>query len=262
MSDTPVHALGRSALSLGGSLRRVAGLFLAAAGAALSGRPFNPAVRSAALRQLYNIAVAGLPGVLLAALALGSVAVHLLFSLLTTVGAYEVMGVYLTRAMLAEVAPLAVSLLVLLRSAPATVSEVALMHVSGETATLRMLGVDQAGFVHLPRLLAYGVAGPCLTVLFALVGLGGGFLVMGYAHDVSLAVYLDLLVYGVEARSLVQLVAKPLVMCLLIGGVALDRAGRARTAAEAPGLLIQTMGRCLAAVVAVEIVFLAVVTYY
>ena len=76
------------------------------------------------------------------ALVFGSVTVHYLLSILTGLGAYDRIGDYLIDSTLHVVAPVSVTLILMLRSGTATISEIGTMKIRGELDVLASLGVD------------------------------------------------------------------------------------------------------------------------
>jgi phospholipid/cholesterol/gamma-HCH transport system permease protein len=216
----------------------------------------NRACLAALVRQVDAVAVRSLPAVCATALVLGSVTVHTLLEVLTGLGAYDRIGDYLVDAMLHRIAPLGVALILLLRPGIMVMAEVGGMKVRGELDSLAAMGIPLRDYVFLPRLAAFAVAGPCLTLAFALVGLVGGFLVLGYLQDITWAAYLGQLAEALEARDLAYLTLKPLLMAVCVGLVALQRGLMVRaTLGELPALLIRGMLYAVGFIVAWEVFF-------
>jgi phospholipid/cholesterol/gamma-HCH transport system permease protein len=261
MPLTLVARLGRSFLdSWQGVVQTVA--VLDASMAALARLAFlNRAVRDQIVRHIYFSGVQALPVVLGLGLVIGTVSVHFILHYLTRLGGYEYVGQALTTSLLHEIAPLTVVMVMLLRSGTAIISEIGLMQLRGELNTLRIFGVDAARFLHLPRLLGLALSAPCLTIAFSLVALVGGFLILGYLHDITFGSYLDQLVQAVTLTSLVVVLLKPMVMAAAVAVVCI-RHGMAVAGSytRIPVMLIRGMMLAMLAVLAVEIVFTFVVS--
>lgn len=216
--------VGRFALDRMLVLQQMATIFVAASRSLLQGKVANPAVRSVFARQGVAIILGALPLVCAVGLVVGIVCVHYILTiLLGYLGNYEDTGAWLVFVMLEFVAPSVTTLLILLRSGTATVAELSLMRLSGELDTLAAFGVQQGDYIHLPRLLVFLIAGPVLTLVFCFVALVGGFLIVGYLHDITLNAYLDQLLAGTTLRSLVLVVTKPALLSLAVGLVCLQR---------------------------------------
>lgn len=216
----------------------------------------NTACYRSLVRHLYAVAVQSLPSICFIALALGSITVHYLLSILTGLGAYDRIGDYLIDSMLHEIAPVATAIILMVRAGTATLSEIALMTIRGELDTLSALHIRLRDYVFLPRILAFAVAGPCLTMVFALVSLVG-FLVMGYMQDITLGNYLDQIAEALVAGDLVYLTLKPLLLSVLVGAIAIQRGLNIQaTLADLPRQLIQGLMYALAGIVGVELFFI------
>lgn len=216
----------------------------------------RPAVALVLIRQIYFTAVQPLTVIFVAALIMGSVTVHYLLQLLLSLGAYEQIGDFLIRVMLHEIAPITCSLIILLRSGTAVLTEVALMKINGEMNTLRSLDISLADYVLMPRIAAFALAGPCLSVCFCLVALLGGFMTLGYWHDITFANYRDRLLSALAIPDLVVMTAKSMIMSIAACLVALHRGLSVDQAfTEIPIRLIQGMMQAVTLFIAVEILF-------
>jgi phospholipid/cholesterol/gamma-HCH transport system permease protein len=254
-------AFGHAVLTRTDQFRQGAAILLAALRAALRLRFLNAAVRAAFVSQLEAVALSSLPSVVIVALLLGGITVHyVLRVVLDYIGAYEQLGSLLVRVMLEEIGPLATVLIIMLRSGSAVIAEVATMKINNELESLRVFGVGQDDYLFLPRVLAFAVAGPSLTMVFCLVGLVGSFLILGYFHDITFGNYLRQLYTGVEVRNLVVLLAKPVIMAVAVAVVCLQRGlSVGRSSTEVPLVLSQGMMLCLTTILVIE---LAVVLFF
>ncbi len=216
----------------------------------------NRAVGSVLVRQVYFSAVQGLPFYALAALIIGSLAGHYVLTVLLGFGVTDQIGKYLNRTMLEEIAPIVASLLLLVRSGQAVASEVSLMKINNELETLRMLHIDPVRYVFFPRILAFALCGPILSFLFALVGLWGSFFILAFIHDIHFYAYMDQIVYSLELKSVIFLLAKPFFMALGIVLAALNSAlSAARAFTQVPIRLIQAMTHSFGVILVVETLF-------
>jgi phospholipid/cholesterol/gamma-HCH transport system permease protein len=216
----------------------------------------NPAVFRVIVRQLYFTAFQAIPIVCISALLIGSIAVDHLLNLLTNLNAYDQIGTYLIQSIMHELAPLVCTTVLLLRSGSAVLSEMALMKINREMDTLSMLGIPIEDYLYLPRILAFAVGGPCLTIIFSLVALLGGYFTLGYFHDITFDNYIDQLLSAVNLESLFPLVLKPFFMGLAVVLIALEKGITVRNAfTEVPIKLIRGMMHTAGCIVVIEIAF-------
>lgn len=218
---------------------------------------FNTACYRALVQQINEVCVNALPTTCFIALVVGSVTVHYLLSILTGLGAYDQIGSYLIDSMLHEIAPICATIIIMTRSGTAVLSEMALMTINGEMDTVRSMGIPLRDYIYLPRIMAFALAGPALTMAFCLVAMVGGFFVMGYMQDITLANYLDQIVYALELRDLFYVTAKPFLLTVCMAAICIQRGLSLHVGLdELPRLLIQGLLHVLAAIVMVEVVFI------
>lgn len=216
----------------------------------------NRAVAGQTAKQILFTGVQAVPVVAGLGLAIGSVAVHFILRYLTEFGGYDYVGRVLTTSVLHEIGPLAVATVLLLRSGSAVISEIGIMQLRGEMNTLEAFGVDRTRFLYLPRLLALALCAPCLTLVFSLVALVGGFFILGYLHNITFGSYLDQLVQSVTLTSLGILLFKPMFMGAAIAVVCIRHgACVTRSLAQIPVMLIRGMMLSMLAILGVEIAF-------
>lgn len=216
----------------------------------------NHAVFRVIIRQIYFTAFQAIPIVCATALVLGSITVNYLLHFLTSLGAYDQIGKYLIMVITQELAPLTCSLILLLRSGSAVLSEVALMKINREMDTLSMLGVHIETYLYLPRILAFTIAGPSLTVVFSLVAILGGYLTLGYFHNITFDNYLDQIIYAVDLKSIIYFILKPYFMSLAVVLIAIEKGITVRNAfTEVPIKLIRGMMHTAGCLVCIEITF-------
>jgi phospholipid/cholesterol/gamma-HCH transport system permease protein len=217
---------------------------------------FNHAIFRVIVRQLYFTAFQAIPIVCLTALLIGSVLVDNLLNLLTSLNAYDQIGKYLITSITHELAPLICTIVLLLRSGSAVLSEMALMKINREMDTLSMLGIPIADYLYMPRILAFAIGGPCLTVIFSMVALLGGYFTLGYFHDITFANYIKQILDAVHLTSIIPLILKPFLMGLVVVLIAIEKGITVRnTFTEVPIKLIRGMMHTAGCIILIEIAF-------
>lgn len=253
----PVQKLGAFALQRHKAFVGMATILISSLRQLFNFSFFNPAVRSVFLRQVQLTALHALPAVIVVGLIVGIVTVHAILSImLDVIGAYDTLGQWLCRIMFEEVAPLLSVLIILLRSGTATITDLGLMKIYNELETLSIFGIRSDRYIYLPRIIAFGMAGPCLTFIFSLVALLGSFLIVGYFHNITFSRYVDLLNMGIIPRHIVVAFFKPLLMSVAIVVVAMQRGiSVERSISSIPKALSGGMMLSVGLIILIEICF-------
>lgn len=157
---------------------RAARFGFAVVAAALSPRLYSPRARAATTRQIYITAWQVLPGFTLFAALLGLVVVEITLAAARRFGLEQYALELTFRALVLEMIPLLTALFVALRSGAATMTEVAMMRMSGELEELAAAGIDPFEREFLPRVAASAVSVFTLTTLACLLVLALTYLLM------------------------------------------------------------------------------------
>ncbi|MBI1369270.1 MAG: hypothetical protein GC162_11540 [Planctomycetes bacterium] len=141
----------------------------------------NPArwprtVRSVLALQIYFTAVGALGFVGFLSLLVGVGVVVQAQLWLRELGQSTLIGPLLIMVVVRELAPLLVNIVVIVRSGSAVSVELGNMSVHGEVRVLEAQGVEPFSYLVLPRVLGMAISVACLTILFIVVSVGGGYL--------------------------------------------------------------------------------------
>ncbi|SKA71781.1 MlaE family ABC transporter permease [Desulfobaculum bizertense] len=224
---------------------------------ALRLRFLNPAVLRVLVDQIHFHGIRSLPGIAFLATIAGVIAVHYILSILTSLGAYDLIGGWLVRSMLHEIAPITVIVYLGFRSGASIIIEIAAMHLHGEIDTLHSLNINLADYVAMPRLLALLIAGPSLTFAFCIVGLVGGFFIMGFSEPITFGSYVDSIAYALSLSDLGIMFLKSFFFSLALGVISLQRGRMINTlATDLSYRLTQCIIELISFIVILEIVFI------
>lgn len=170
----------------------VAALFLQAfkAGLAERGRGDNM-VFNVALRQILFTGVEAMKLVAIIALLLGGAVIIETFSFLPGVGGESFIGKILIVVVVRELGPIITAFIVIGRSGTAIASEIGYMMVNHEIQALEMMGINPMRYVVFPRIVGMSVAVFCLSFLFNIVALFGGYLVSRFIVYYPFITYVD-----------------------------------------------------------------------
>ncbi len=123
-------------------------------------------------------------------------------------------------SMLREIGPLLTAVLVAGRSGSSLAAEIGTMRVAEEIDALEVMGADPVRVLVTPRLVAMGVALPCLVVIADVVGVLGGMIVGSVFLNVPAVAYLSETQKALKLSDVVGGLAKAVAFALVIVTVA------------------------------------------
>ncbi|VFP79663.1 lipid asymmetry maintenance ABC transporter permease subunit MlaE [Candidatus Erwinia haradaeae] len=129
------------------------------------------------LDQLYHIGVLSLLIVVISGLFMGMVISMQGYLVLKTYGAESDLGMIVSLSLLRDLGPVITALLFTGRAGSSVTSEIGLMKVTEQLASMEMMAVDPLQRIIPPRFWAGLVSMPLLTLIFVSVGIIGGALV-------------------------------------------------------------------------------------
>jgi len=121
---------------------------------------------------------------------------------------------------LREIGPLIAAVLVIQRSGTAVATELALMKISGEVASLRNMRIDPQDYLVVPRVVGIALANMALTVYVQFIAVGGGMLLSAVIVDTSLGELAGSFFLLASPLDLVYSIAKSLLFGAAIGVIA------------------------------------------
>lgn len=143
-------------------------------------------VRPLTLLQVARSGLRLLPLASFISLALGLIVIGQTVSVLSRVGANELLGTIMVATVVRELGPLLTALLVLCRSGTATVVELGTARAMGEVEALEVLGIDPIHYFVVPRVIGMAVGIFALTVYLIIGALLSGYL-WAFLQDVPLS---------------------------------------------------------------------------
>ena len=138
-------------------------------------------------------------------------------------------------AMLRELAPMMVAIIVAGRSGSAYAAQIGTMKVTEEIDALRTMGVSPLELLVLPKLIALMIALPLLTVFADFTGVLGGMLVASTQLDVPPHTFLDRFDDAIKVSTFLFGVAKAPVFAVIIALVGCHAGFQARGSADSVG---------------------------
>lgn len=175
-------------------------------------------VRAEFRRTLRQAAAGGLLTVVMTAVITGLGMVYQAIYWLSVAGQEAIIGRVLVTALVREVAPLLVGLILLGRSGMLLLVEIGAMQSAGQVRALAGLGLDPFRLLLLPRATGLAAAGFSLGMVFVCVALGCGFVagqLLGVVRSSPLQ-FLDTVLSAMSARDFVVFPAKLLLIGMLV----------------------------------------------
>jgi phospholipid/cholesterol/gamma-HCH transport system permease protein len=125
-------------------------------------------------RQIYFVGASAMAGFVTRGALIGTLIIVYVIEVLEADAALAVK--ILLWVVLREIGPLLAALLVLQRSGTAIATELALMQMTGEIASLRLMRVDPCDYLVVPRVVGIAVSTAVLTFYVQVIAVGGGML--------------------------------------------------------------------------------------
>lgn len=219
----------------------------------------RPLLSGQLLRQIYNGGVLALPVVGVLALLTGIAAVTQLSALVGTDSDLAQRMIFL--GIFFELAPLLSALVVVARSSAGIASELAVMHLHDEFASLRRLGVPAADYLLLPRIFGLMIALPAVAACFQVLAIGSGWIAIALLEGRPLEETAGRFLELAEPLLVLLSLAKSTVMGAAIGIIACHHGSSGERSAQAiSNAAIQAVGTGLIAVFVIDVLF-AVLVY-
>jgi len=233
------------------ALVRCLGLYLRI----LAGRARLDVPAFAAALRLSGLSI--LPAITLVALAVGAILGHQAGVFLAQFDLPELVLLSTTYAVVMEVVPILVGILVAGRAGVDLAVRQATLSVSGEVDGLLAMGIDPIAFTLGPTLLAMLIMSFAFAVWGSLMTFTAAFLWLSLEAQVPPALFLDAFTSVIAPADLLQAIGKPMLFALLIGLIATvngTAAGR-----EPQGIGAAATRTMLGAVAAILLADLAVI---
>lgn len=143
-----------------------------------------PPVAESLTRQIYFTGASATAGIVLRGAFIGTLIIAYVIDVLDANAALAVK--ILLWVVLREVGPLIAAVLVIQRSGTAVATELALMQISGEVASLRQMHIDPRDYLVVPRVVGIALSTAALTFYVQVIAVGGGMMLSALTIDASL----------------------------------------------------------------------------
>ena len=171
-------------------------------------KSYNPAMIMVLTKQIYFTAVEIIPFFIFLAFLFGSIIIGFVVSLAFEYSLQDQIGSIIINFTLDEFAPFFTALLISLRSSTAVNTEIAVMKVNHELATLEHFKIDLIDYLFIPRIFAGMLSVTSLSLIFAIIMLSSGYIFTLFYMGMDMNSYIKMLISAIEVKDLVVLVAK------------------------------------------------------
>jgi phospholipid/cholesterol/gamma-HCH transport system permease protein len=144
----------------------------------------RPPVAESLTRQIYFTGASATAGIVLRGAFIGTLIIAYVIDVLDANA--ELAVKILLWVVLREIGPLIAAVLVIQRSGTAVATELALMQISGEVASLRQMRIDPRDYLVVPRVVGIALSTAALTFYVQVIAVGGGMLLSALTIDASL----------------------------------------------------------------------------
>ncbi|MDD9934654.1 MAG: MlaE family lipid ABC transporter permease subunit [Myxococcales bacterium] len=224
--------LGRATLRFVGSTGRRA-LFLRDAVAALLRPPLRVRLM---VEQLYLIGNRSVWLIVLTSVFTGMVLTLQGYNVLVRFGSEELVGSLVALSLIRELGPVLAALMLTARAGSAIAATLGNMRLTEQIDAMRAMAVDPIQYLVTPRLVASVVAGPLLTTVFILSGIGAGYLFGVSVLGLEGSTFIANVRRSVEWSDVQSGLIKALVFAVSMAWVSTFRGFFARGGAEGVGL--------------------------
>ena len=166
--------------------------------------------------QMDIIGVGSLTIVVLVSFASGLIITMQMARALQQYGATDQVGQIVAITLVRELGPLLTAIVVAGRNASGIASELGSMKVTEQIDAMRALGTDPIQKLVKPRVIAFAIMLPCLTIIADLVGMIGGFLIAYFTLGLTSSQYWDTAYRALQYNDIAQGLIKPFLFAFVI----------------------------------------------
>jgi len=169
---------------------------------------YNPAMRTILIKQIYFTAIQIIPLFITMAVFFGSIVIGVVILLAAEYKLQDEIGSIIITFSVNEFSPFFTALLVSLRSGTAINTEIAVMRVNNELNTLKSYNISLIDYLFLPRIIGGVISVVSLSILFAIIMLGSGYIITMLYMQMDFHTYKYLLTSAIEVRDVLVLLFK------------------------------------------------------
>ncbi len=168
------------------------------------------------VRQLYVIGYQSLFVIVLIGLFTGMVLGLQGYYLLIKFGSTGFLGTAVALTIIRELGPVLTAIMVIGRAGSSMTAEIGVMRITDQIDALEVMDIPAMGYLVSPRFIAAFIAFPCLTAIFDLVGILGGYLTGVVLLGINEGVYFGRIESSIVFTDVLEGFIKALVFSVLV----------------------------------------------
>lgn len=177
---------------------------------------YDRATRKVLIRQVYFTSVQILPFFLTLCFVFGSIIIGAAMGMVKQMGLFDLLGEMVFGLIITEIAPLITVILISLRSSSAMNTEIAVMNVNNELATLKAFGIDEKRYLAMPRIINAVVSIVMLSYLFAFISILSGSFFSFLFFGTGFELYINMLAKSISLGDIAILLFKSVAFGLAV----------------------------------------------
>jgi phospholipid/cholesterol/gamma-HCH transport system permease protein len=174
----------------------------------VSPKSYHAAMRVVLVKQIYFTAVQVLPLFMFVGIFFGSIIIGYVVSLAIDYALEGEIGTILVAFVMHEFAPFFTVMLIALRSGAAINTEIAVMHVNNELATLKAFNINVINYLFLPRIIGGMISIVLLSALFAVIMFSSGYLFSAIFLNMDIDFYMHTIIQAITVNDFLILLGK------------------------------------------------------
>lgn len=180
----------------------------------------NKLIKNVIKNQVFFTGYKSLSIISIVSLSLGVIIIVQAITMLSHVGAEQLIGKILNTVILRELGPVLTAIIIIGRSGTAITTEIGNMKVSHEIQALESMGIDTLKFIVFPRIIGGMIAMTCLNIYFSAIGIGGGMLIASFVINIHLSKLFQIIFSNMAIADLFISFLKSIVFGAIISTIA------------------------------------------
>lgn len=187
------------------------------------------------VKQSVRVGIESLPIVMCVTAFVGMNIVVQGYQIMRSLGAQDMVGMFLSMAAVRELAPILAAALIGAKSGCSVASELATMRIKEQIDALEVMSVDPFSYLVAPRLVAAILIVPMISIVALWCCIGAGYVVAVFQFDLNGVLFLQQVFHFMTFRDVVNVLIKSIVFASLVTPIVCYAGFHARGGAKGVG---------------------------
>lgn len=183
---------------------------------ALNPRNYNPANRKVLIKQIYYVALEILPAFIILSILFGAIIMGFLVSKAIEYNLKEYIGQLIVQAVLVELTPFMIALIISFRTGLRVGAKTAIMKVNSELNTLRMFDIDVVNYLVMPRAVGNMLGFLSLVFLSSVIMVASGYVFLFLNMGMDIKLFLSTIISAITLKDIFLFVIKSMIYGFII----------------------------------------------